>query len=68
MVAPTATEGVYVLLNGYRRILACAKAGKRRIPCIVNTKVSTPEIPVLEALYNHSKKYSIKEVIDYKYR
>ena len=65
VVAPTATEGLYVLLDGYRRILACAKAGKRRLPCIVNTKVNTPEIPILEALYNHSKDYSIKEMVDY---
>lgn len=65
VVGPTATEGLYVLLAGYRRIVACARAGKRRIPCIVNNKVSTEEIPVLEAMYNHSKKYSIKEQIDY---
>lgn len=64
-VAPTSVDGVYVLLDGYRRILACARAGKRRIPCVVNTKVSVPEIPILEAMYNHSKKYSIKEMIDY---
>lgn len=65
VVAPTATEGFYVLLAGFRRILACAKAGKRRIPCNINIKANTPEIPVLEALYNHSKKYNIKEIIDY---
>ena len=35
------------------------------IPCIINNKVSTPEIPILEAMYNHSQKYSIKEKIDY---
>ena len=64
-VAPTSVDGVYVLLDGYRRILACARAGKRRIPCVVNTKVSVPEIPILEAMYNHSKKYSIKEMVDY---
>ena len=64
-VAPTSADGVYVLLDGYRRILACARAGKRRIPCVVNTRVSVPEIPILEAMYNHSKKYSIKEIIDY---
>jgi len=64
-VAPTATEGLYVLLNGYRRILACAKAGKRKIPCIVNNKVNTPEIPILEAMYNHNKHYTIKEMIAY---
>lgn len=65
VVGPTATEGLYVLLAGYRRIVACARAGKRRIPCIINSKVSTEEIPVLEAMYNHCKKYSIKEQIDY---
>lgn len=65
VVAPTATEGIYVLLDGYRRIIACAKAGKRNIPCIVNSKVSTPEIPILEALYNHNKSYAIKEMVDY---
>lgn len=65
VVAPTATEGFYVLLAGFRRIMACARAGKRMIPCIVNTKVSIPEIPVLEALYNHSKSYTIREIVDY---
>ncbi len=65
VVAPTATDGIYVLLDGYRRILACARSGKRSIPCIVNMKVNTPEIPVLEALYNHNKIYTIKEMISY---
>ena len=65
MVAPTATEGLYVLLDGFRRIQACARAGKTRVPCIVNNKVNTPEIPILEAMYNHFRRYSIKEQIDY---
>lgn len=65
VVAPTATEGLYVLLDGYRRIQACARAGITKVPCIVNNRVNTPEIPMLEALYNHSQKYSIKEQIDY---
>lgn len=65
VVAQTATEGLYVLLNGYRRLQACARAGKVRIPCIVNHMVSTPEIPILEAMYNHSQRYSIKEQVDY---
>lgn len=65
IVAPTATQGVYVLLNGYRRVLACAKVGIRKIPCIVNTKVNTPEIPILESLYNHAKPYSMKEIVAY---
>lgn len=65
IVAPTATEGNYVLLDGYRRLLACAKSGKRNIPCIINNKVNTPEIPILEALYNHNKAYSIEEIRKY---
>lgn len=65
IVSPTQTEGIYVLIDGFRRIVACAKSGIRRIPCIVNTRVSTPEIPILEAMYNHSKEYNIQEIIDY---
>jgi uncharacterized ParB-like nuclease family protein len=65
VVAPTATEGMYVLLDGYRRIQACAKVGKTKVPCVVNTKVNTPEIPILEAMYNHSQNYSIDEQIAY---
>lgn len=64
-VAPTASDGVYVLLDGYRRIQACAKAGKVKIPCVINNHVSTPEIPIIEAMYNHSQRYSIKEQIEY---
>lgn len=64
-VAPTATQGLYVLLDGYRRIQACARAGKTRVPCVINNKVNTPEIPILEAMYNHSKNYKIKEQVDY---
>lgn len=65
VVAPTITEDMYVLLHGYRRILACARLGKKNIPCVVNNKVSTPEVPILEALYNHGKSYSIKEQVNY---
>ena len=65
VVARTATEGLYVLLNGFRRMQACAKAGKTKIPCIINNNVNTPEIPILEAMYNHSQSYSIKEQVDY---
>lgn len=65
VVAPTETDGIYVLLHGLRRLIACAKVGILSIPCIINTKVSTPEIPILEAIYNHGKKYTIKEQIAY---
>lgn len=65
VVAPTATEGIYVLIDGLRRIQACARAGKKKMPCIINNRINTPEIPVLEAMYNHAKKYNMREVIDY---
>lgn len=65
VVAPTATDGIYVLLAGFRRLLACAKVGKRNIPCVINNKVRTPDIPILESIYNHRKAYNMKEIIDY---
>jgi len=65
VVAPTITNGVYILLDGYRRVLACAGIGKKRIPCVVNNKVSTPELPMIEAMYNQNTKYTIKEEINY---
>lgn len=64
-VAPTNAEGVYVLLDGFRRVVACARCGKRRIPCVVNMKVNVPEIPIIEAMYNHCKPYTVKEMISY---
>lgn len=65
VVAPTATEGIYVLIDGYRRILACARAGIKKIPAIINKKVNTTEVPIIEALYNHRRSYTIEEMIDY---
>ena len=65
VVMPTKTGGLYALIAGYRRLVACAKAGKRKIPCVINYNANTPEVPILEALYNHSKKYTIKEIVDY---
>lgn len=65
VVAPTATENIYVLIDGYRRILACAKAGIKQIPAIINKKVDTTEVPIIEALYNHRRSYTIEEMIDY---
>ena len=65
VVARTMTEGLYVLLSGYRRLLACAMAGKKRVPCIVNNHINVTKIPIVEALYNHNQKYTINEIIDY---
>ncbi len=65
VVVPLRTEGLFALIDGYRRLIACARAGIKLVPCIINTKISTPDIPIIEAMYNHSNKYSVKEVIDY---
>ena len=64
-VALTDAEGYYVILDGYRRVAACIKAGKISIPCVVNRKVRVKDVPVLAALYNHTKKYTMKEIIEY---
>ena len=65
VVAQTATDGMYVLISGYRRLIAFAKCGRKRIPCIVNTKVKTTDISILEALYNHYTPFRPKEIVDY---
>lgn len=65
VVAPTATEGMYVLIDGYRRIIACAKAGITDVPAIVNNKIKTAEIPIVEAMYNHKKQYTMRDIVDY---
>lgn len=63
VVAPTATDGVYVLINGYRRLIACAKLGIKEIPSIVNNKIETKDIPILETMYNRYKPYTMQEIV-----
>ena len=65
VVAPLITEGQYVLLDGYRRLLACVRCGITNVPVVVNHRIKTTEIPVLEAMYNLNKPYNIKDMIDY---
>lgn len=65
VVAPLQAEGYFVLIKGLRRILACAKTGIKRIPCIVNNKINTTEIPIVEAMYNHCTPYTVKEMVKY---
>ena len=65
IICPTATKGYYVLVDGLRRLLGCAKSGKKRVPCVLNKKVTTTEIPILEAMYNQSQYYTINEMVDY---
>lgn len=65
IVAPLKTEGVYVLIDGYRRVLACAKAGITEIPAIINNRIKTTEIPIVEAMYNHKKPYTMEDIVKY---
>lgn len=65
VVVPTATEGMYALVKGLKRLVACAKSGIRRIPCIINVKAKTTELKVLEAMYNHYTPYGIKDILDF---
>lgn len=65
MVAPTEADGVYVLLHGLHRLYGCAKAGIKKVPAIINNKINTTEIRVVEAMYNKCKRYSMGEIIDY---
>lgn len=62
VVAPTKTEGYYILLHGFRRLQACAKSGMKTVPSIINHRVKTAEIPMLEALYNHHSNYRMKDI------
>lgn len=64
-VGLTRTEDVYVLLDGFRRLIACAKLGKTKIPCVINRNINTADIPIVTALYNKNKVYTIKEIIEY---
>lgn len=65
VVVPAAAEGYYVLVKGLRRLVACAKAGITVVPCLVNNRINTTEIPIIEALYNHHTPYSVAEIIKY---
>lgn len=65
IVAPTKTDGYYILLHGFRRLQACAKCGMKVIPTIINHRVKTSDIPILEALYNHNTGYKMKELEKY---
>lgn len=58
-------DGKYCLVNGYRRLWACYKNGIKVVPCVLNTKISSVDVDILEALYNHYTPYNNKELNDY---
>jgi hypothetical protein len=66
-VAPLAADGRYVLVDGYRRYLNCARLyGKDfKIPCVINSNIRTTDLNIVEAMLNRRKKYSMKEIIDF---
>lgn len=65
VVAPTKTEGRYVLVKGARRLLACASLGMKRIPCLVNSQITISDIHVVEPLYSHTKPYTVSDMLAY---
>lgn len=65
VVAPTKTEGRYVLIKGSRRLLACATLGMKNIPCVVNSQISNSDIHVVEPIYSHNRPYSVSEMLSF---
>lgn len=65
VVAPLKTAGVYVLIHGYRRLQAGLREGIKTFPCVINNRIKTSEIPIIEAIYNHTKSYDMKELKEY---
>lgn len=65
VVAPTRTEGRFILVAGLRRLLACAKNGMKEIPACINNNISATDITIVEPISNHAKKYTIQEMVSY---
>lgn len=65
VVAPTKTEGRYVLIKGSRRLLACATLGMKNIPCVINSQISNSDIHVVEPIYSHTRPYSVSEMLNF---
>lgn len=64
-VANSEIDGVYILVDGYKRIVACARAGFKKMPCLINKSIKSSNIPILEALHNQHSAYTIEEQIKY---
>jgi len=65
VVAPLKTEGYYILIHGFRRFQAGLRGGLKEFPCIINNRIKTNEIPIIEAIYNHTKSYNMIELKQY---
>lgn len=65
IVVSSKTENdTYILLDGFRRLLACKILGKEEISCVVNPNVKDTSAEVIEALYNRNARYSMLEIVD----
>ena len=65
VVAPTMTQGTYVLVHGFRRVVAMMSAGRTTVPAIVNKRIKSSEISIVEALYNQYTPYTMRECADF---
>lgn len=65
VVAPTMTQGTYVLVHGFRRVVAMMSAGSTTVPAIVNKRIKSSEISIVEALYNQYTPYTMRECADF---
>ena len=65
VVAPTMTQGTYVLVHGFRRVIAMMSAGSTTVPAIVNKRIKSSEISIVEALYNQYTPYTMRECADF---
>lgn len=58
-------KDVYILVDGYKRYVACVKNDILDIPCVINTSLKAEDIDLLEAIHNHYSPYTNKEIINY---
>ena len=65
VVAPTMTQGTYVLVHGFGRVVAMMSAGSTTVLAIVNKRIKSSEISIVEALYNQYTPYTMRECADF---
>lgn len=58
-------DGSYAIVDGLVRYYACLKTGITNIPCVINCKAQLQDIPLLEAIYNQHKSYTMREVVTF---
>ena len=58
-------DGKYLIIDGYKRYIACRKNGIDKIPVVINTKLDISAIDILEPLYNQHSQYTNNEIVEY---